>query len=306
MPKEVFGPDHVFLPRRALLTYEETARVVRILAARGVEKVRITGGEPLVRRDLPRLIEQVAAVEGIRDVCLTTNGALLATHARRLGDAGLRRVTVSLDSLHDEVFREMNDVGVPVAKVLEGIAAASDAGLGPVKINAVVQRGRNDHTIVDLARHFHGTGHILRFIEYMDVGNSNGWKMDDVVPASEIVRRIHEALPLEPTEANYPGEVARRWRYRDGGGEIGVISSVTRPFCAACTRLRLSPDGKLFTCLFAAAGHDLRSILRAGASDDELAAAMDAIWTGRQDRYSELRSSRTRNLPKVEMSFIGG
>jgi cyclic pyranopterin phosphate synthase len=306
MPREVFGPDYAFLDRADLLSYEEISRLARVFADLGVEKIRITGGEPLVRRDLPVLVEQLAAIEGVRDLCLTTNGVLLPRHAPALASAGLHRVTVSLDSLDDAVFRKMNDAWVPVSRVLAGIDAAAGAGLAPVKINAVVQRGVNDHTVLDLARRFHGTGHIVRFIEYMDVGNTNGWRLDQVVPAGDVVRMIHEALPLEPAEPNYPGEVARRWRYRDGGGEIGVIGSVTRPFCGSCTRARLSPDGKLFTCLFASQGHDLRRLVRSGGDDASLAAELSRIWSAREDRYSELRSRATSGLPKVEMSFIGG
>ncbi|MGI8925722.1 MAG: GTP 3',8-cyclase MoaA [Tepidiformaceae bacterium] len=307
MPREVFGPGYQFLPRDEILTYEEIARLARIFVAHGVEKIRLTGGEPLVRRDLDRLVAMLTGSEGLRDLTLTTNGSLLRAHARTLKDAGLQRITVSLDSLDDAVFQKMNDTGVTVATVLDGIDAAAEAGLHPIKINAVVQRGVNDHTIVDLARHFRSSGHILRFIEYMDVGTTNGWRMDDVVTAAEIVARIDAELPLEPVTANYRGEVARRWRYRDGSGEIGVIASISQPFCGDCTRARLSPEGELYTCLFGTRGHDFRTPLRAGASDDELAALLAGAWHIRDDRYSDLRTAETVLLrPKVEMSHIGG
>ena len=305
MPKEVFGSQYQFLRREQLLTFEEIARVARLLAAHGVEKVRLTGGEPLLRRDIERLVAMLAEIPGL-DLTLTTNGSLLPRKAQALADAGLRRVTVSLDSLDDEVFRAMNDVDFPVARVLEGIEAAEAARLSPIKVNMVVKRGVNDGSIVEMARFFRGTGRILRFIEFMDVGATNGWRMDDVVPASEIVAEIDRVFPLEPIEPNYPGEVAERWRYRDGAGEIGVIASVTRPFCGSCTRARLSADGKLYTCLFASRGHDLRALLRSGATDAELEEALAAIWRRRADRYSELRSKATPDLPKVEMSYIGG
>ncbi len=305
MPKEVFGRDHRFLDRRELLTFEEIERLARAFVRQGVEKIRITGGEPLVRRDLERLIEMLAAIDGL-DLTLTTNGSLLAQKAEALRAAGLGRVTVSLDSLDDEVFRAMNDVDFPVARVLEGIDAAARAGLTPVKVNMVVKRGDNEGSVLAMARRFHGTGHILRFIEYMDVGHTNGWRMDDVVPAAEIVETIDAELPIEPIEPNYPGEVARRWRYRDGGGEIGVISSVTQPFCGGCTRARLSAEGRLFTCLFAVRGHDLRAPVRGGASDVELDDAIAVIWRARTDRYSELRTAETSSKPKIEMSYIGG
>ncbi len=303
MPKEVFGRDYRFLERRELLTFEELERVARVFVAEGVEKIRITGGEPLLRRDLERLIEALARLDV--DLTLTTNGSLLPKKARLLADAGLRRVTVSLDSLDDEAFRAMNDVDFPVQRVLDGIDAAAEAGL-PVKVNAVIKRGVNEGSILEMARHFKGTPHVLRFIEYMDVGHSNGWRLDEVVPAAEIVRTIDEALPLEPAEANYRGEVARRWRYRDGTGEIGVIASVTQPFCGDCTRARISAEGKLYTCLFSIRGHDLRALVRGGASDDDLRDKIAAVWSRRTDRYSELRSERTVDLPKVEMSYIGG
>jgi cyclic pyranopterin phosphate synthase len=304
MPKEVFGRDHPFLERRELLSFEEIARLARVFRGLGVEKIRITGGEPLVRRDLERLIEMLAAIEGL-DLTLTTNGSLLAQKAKLLADAGLRRITVSLDSLDDAVFRAMNDVDFPVAKVLAGIDAAAAAGL-PVKVNTVVKRGANEGSILELARHFRGTPHTLRFIEYMDVGATNGWRLDDVVPAAEIVATIDAEFPLEPLEANYRGEVARRFRYGDGAGEIGVIASVTQPFCGDCTRARLSAEGRIFTCLFGLKGHDLRAALRDGTSDDGLRELVTAIWERRADRYSEIRSERTADLPRVEMSYIGG
>ena len=306
MPRERFGTDHAFLPREALLTYEEIARVARVLVAGGLSKIRITGGEPLLRRDLDHLVALLGRIEGRYDLTLTTNGVLLAERAASLRAAGLKRVTVSLDALDDRTFRAIADTDVPVAVVLAGIDAAAAAGLGPVKINAVVRRGLNDHAIVDLARHFHGSGHIVRFIEYMDVGNTNGWQLHEVVSAREIVQRIDAVLPIEPVEPNYDGEVARRWRYRDGGGEIGVIASVSEPFCRNCTRLRLSPEGRLFTCLFTCAGHDLRSRLRAGAGDADLRRFIADIWSRRADRYSEQRSAQSLIMPRIEMSYIGG
>ena len=305
MPKEVFGRDYPFLPRAELLTFEEIERLGRVLAGLGVEKIRITGGEPLVRRDLETLVGLLARIDGL-DLTLTTNGSLLARKAQALKDAGLKRITVSLDSLDDEVFRAMNDVDFPVTRVLEGIDAALAAGLGPVKVNVVVKRGLNEEGVLPMARHFRGTGVVVRFIEFMDVGHTNGWRLDDVVPAAEIVAAVDAELPLEPVEPAYRGEVATRWRYRDGSGEIGVISSVTQPFCGDCTRARLSADGQLYTCLFAVKGHDLRALLRGGASDPELEAAIAGIWSARTDRYSELRSAKTAGLEKVEMSYIGG
>jgi len=305
MPKEVFGRDYKFLERRELLSFEEIDRLARAFVRHGVEKIRLTGGEPLVRRDLERLVAMLAQANEGLDLTLTTNGALLAAKAEPLRAAGLTRVTVSLDSLDDEVFRAMNDVDFPVASVLSGIDAAAAAGL-PVKVNMVVKRGANESSVLAMARHFHGSGHILRFIEYMDVGSTNGWRMDDVVPAAEIVAAIHAELPLEPVEANYAGEVAKRWRYRDGGGEIGVIASVTQPFCGGCTRARLSAEGRLYTCLFATHGHDLRALVRRDASDEELDEAIGRIWGARGDRYSELRTEATAREPKVEMSYIGG
>jgi cyclic pyranopterin phosphate synthase len=304
MPKEVFGRDYEFLPRTDLLTFEEIERLARAFVANGVRKLRITGGEPLVRRNVEGLIELLAAIDDL-DLTLTTNGALLAGKAQALKDAGLKRVTVSLDSLDDATFRAMNDVDFPVARVLEGIDAASEVGL-PVKVNVVVKRGLNDGDVLALARHFRGTGHTLRFIEYMDVGHTNGWRMDDVVPAAEIVSTIGAAFPVEAVEPAYRGEVARRWRYVDGGGEIGIIASVTQPFCGDCTRARLSADGKLYTCLFAVRGHDLRALVRSGAEDPTLVDAIASVWRVREDRYSELRSAATEPLEKVEMSYIGG
>ncbi len=305
MPREVFGPDYAFLDRADLLTFEEITRLARIFHGHGIEKIRLTGGEPLLRRNLEHLIEMLSGI-GNLDLTLTTNGSLLARKARALRDAGLKRITVSLDSLDDEVFRAMNDADFPVAKVLEGIEAASTAGLAPIKINMVVKRGVNERSIVPMARHFRGTGHIVRFIEFMDVGASNGWRMDDVVPSAEVIKMIDAEMPLEPLDPNYAGEVAERWRYRDGSGEIGVISSVTQAFCRSCTRARLSTEGMLYTCLFASSGYDLRSMLRGGSSDAEIAAAVAAIWRGRSDRYSEIRTAETARQRKVEMSYIGG
>jgi cyclic pyranopterin phosphate synthase len=306
MPREVFGPGYQFLEREALLTYEEIARLARIFVAHGVEKVRLTGGEPLVRRDLDRLVRMLAGIPGLRDLTLTTNGSLLRQQAAGLRAAGLQRITVSLDSLDDAVFQRMNDAGVSVATVLDGIEAAREAGFAPIKVNAVVEREVNDHTMVDLARHFKGSGIILRFIEFMDVGTTNGWRLDRVVPLREMVERINRELPVEPVAASYRGEVAKRWRYRDGGGEVGFISSISQPFCGDCTRARLSPEGELYTCLFSARGHDFRSLLREGRSDEEIAAFLGRVWRLRDDRYSELRTQATPGLPKVEMSHIGG
>jgi len=305
MPKEVFGKDFQFLPRADILTFEEIERLVRIFVSLGVQKIRLTGGEPLVRRDLERLVEMLAKL-GDLDLTLTTNGSLLSQKARLLAAAGLRRVTVSLDSLDDATFKRMNDADFPVAKVLAGIEAANAAGLAPIKINMVTKRGVNETSIVPMARYFKGTGMTLRFIEFMDVGSTNGWRLDDVVPAREIVAMIDREMPIEPVQAGYRGEVAARYRYKDGTGEIGVISSVTQPFCADCTRARLSADGALYTCLFATQGHDLRALLRGGASDEDLTSAIAAVWTERTDRYSDLRSEQTAGLHKIEMSFIGG
>ncbi len=304
MPKEVFGRDYEFLPRDELLTFEEIERVARVLVGLGVRKLRLTGGEPLLRRELEVLVERLAALGDV-DLALTTNGAALAGKAQVLAEAGLHRVTVSLDSLDDDVFRAMNDVDFPVARVLAGIDAVQDAGL-PVKVNVVVKRGLNEGSILEIARRFRGTGHTVRFIEFMDVGATNGWRLDDVVPAAEIVATIASEFPLEPLAASYRGEVAERYRYRDGAGEVGVVASVTQPFCGDCTRLRLSADGKLFTCLFAVRGHDLRAVVRRGADDRELEAAIHSIWSRRDDRYSELRTADTHELRKVEMSYIGG
>ena len=289
MPKSVFGHDYRFMDRKELLTFEEIERVARAFVRLGVEKIRLTGGEPLLRREVEGLVERLATIDGL-DLTLTTNASLLARKARALRDAGLDRVNVSLDSLDDATFRAMNDVDFPVARVLEGIEAASDVGL-PVKVNAVVKRGVNDDGIVDMARHFRGSPHTLRFIEYMDVGTTNGWRLDDVVPAAEIVERIDAVFPLEPVEAAYRGEVAQRWRYRDGAGEVGVITSVTQPFCGDCTRSRISAEGKLYTCLFAVRGTDLRALVRSGATDDELTDGDRSVWLRRADRYS--RSARS-------------
>jgi cyclic pyranopterin phosphate synthase len=305
MPKEIFGKDYAFLPQKDVLTFEEIARLVRICVDLGVRKVRLTGGEPLVRRDVDRLVGMLAPIADL-DLTLTTNGSLLAGKAAALAAAGLKRVTVSLDSLDDATFKSMNDVDFPVQRVLDGIAAAEAAGLAPVKVNMVVRRGLNEDSILPMARHFRGSGHVLRFIEYMDVGTSNGWRLDDVVPAREIIATIDRVFPLEAIEPAYRGEVAGRYRYRDGAGEVGVISSVTQPFCADCTRARLSADGSLYTCLFATQGHDLRALARSGATDDDIRNAILAIWTARVDRYSELRSADTVGLKKIEMSFIGG
>lgn len=306
MPAEVFGEGYKFLPKEQILSFEEITRITRIMVRLGVTKVRITGGEPLVREGLEVLISQLAAIEGVNDLTMTTNAYLLPRKAQALKAAGLQRVTVSLDSLDDAVFRQMNGNRSSVDRVLEGIAAAESAGLHPIKINTVVQRGVNDHTIVDLARYCKDQGYILRFIEYMDVGTLNGWRMDDVVPAREIVERIHAEMPLERIEANYRGETALRFRYVDGGGEIGLIASVTLPFCGDCTRLRLSPEGELFTCLFGTKGTDLRGPLRAGASDDALEQIIRDIWTQRTDRYSEERTELSEPREKVEMYHIGG
>lgn len=306
MPKEIFGRDYQFLAHRDILSFEEITRLTRIFIAAGVEKVRITGGEPLLRRNIETLVGMLAQLPGLKDLTLTTNGSLLAQKAGALCVAGLQRVSVSLDALDDATFKRMNDVDFPVALVLRGIEAAANAGLAPIKINAVVKRGSNDGAIVELARHFRGSGHILRFIEYMDVGNSNGWRLDDVIPADEIYAVIDAAFPLEVLQPNYPGEVARRYRYRDGKGEIGIIASVSHPFCGDCTRARLSSDGQLYTCLFASIGHDLRLLLRNGSSDDDIGRVVGTIWRNRADRYSEVRARATRGPAKVEMSRIGG
>jgi cyclic pyranopterin phosphate synthase len=306
MPAEIFGRDYAFLPRAQILTYEEITRLARLFAGLGVEKLRITGGEPTVRHDLPDLVRMLAAIDGVRDLTLTTNGSALRKLAGPLAAAGLRRITVSLDSLDDEVFRRMNGADFPVRRVLDGIGAAREAGLAPIKVNVVVRRGLNEESILPLARWARDEGLIVRFIEFMDVGHTNGWRMDEVLPRSEILARIDAALPLEALPPSYPGEVADRFRYRDGSGEIGVIASVTQPFCGACTRARLSAEGELYTCLFAGRGTDLKEPLRAGAGDDELLARIRAAWTIRADRYSELRAAGTAELPRVEMFAIGG
>ncbi|MGH2771125.1 MAG: GTP 3',8-cyclase MoaA [Actinomycetota bacterium] len=305
MPKEVFGPGYRFLARARLLGFEEITRLARIFVSHGVRKIRLTGGEPLVRQGIEALVKMLTALPGL-ELTLTTNGSLLEKKAAALKAAGLDRVTVSLDALDDPTFKATNDAGFPVDRVLAAIEAASAAGLSPVKVNMVVKRGLNEDAVLPMARYFRGSGHTLRFIEYMDVGQTNGWRMDEVVPASEIVAMIDAAFPIEPIQPNYFGEVASRWRYRDGSGEIGVIASVTQPFCRSCTRARLSAEGALYTCLFATRGHDLRSLLRSGASDEEISDVIAGIWSRRADRYSEIRSSNTARLPKVEMSHIGG
>ena len=315
MPKEVFNADYRFLRHSDLLTFEEIARLAAAFVQHGVEKIRLTGGEPLLRKDLHKLIAMLSPMKthggNELDIALTTNGSVLARKAQQLADAGLKRISVSLDGLDDATFRRMNDVDFPVRDVLEGIEAATAAGLAPVKINMVVKRGVNEHEVVAMARHFRGTGHIVRFIEYMDVGTSNGWRMDEVVPSNEVLRLIAQEFPLQPLDANYTGEVAERWRYQDGQGEIGVISSVSQAFCRECTRARLSTEGKLFLCLFAHQGHDLRTLLRgndqqAPTTDSQLETAIGHIWRARDDRYSELRTEATAKMPKVEMSYIGG
>ena len=304
MPREVFDSSYRFLPHEAILSFEEIARLARIFVGLGVQKIRLTGGEPLVRRDIHRLVALLKELDV--ELTLTTNGSLLAKHAPALKKAGLDRVTVSLDSLDDATFRAMNDADFPVVRVLEGIQAAADAGLGPVKITMVVKRGVNDDGIVSMAERWRGTGHIVRFIEYMDVGSTNGWRMDEVVPSAEVLERLSQHWALEPIDRNYPGEVAERWRYADGAGEVGVISSVTRAFCSSCTRMRLSTEGGLYTCLFAHSGHDLKRLLRGGASDEALREEIVAVWQHRADRYSEIRTAETAKAHKVEMSYIGG
>lgn len=315
MPKEVFDKNYAYLPHSSLLSFEEITRVARLFIAHGVEKIRLTGGEPLLRKNLEALVAQLRALDTPSgrplDLTLTTNGSLLARKARSLKDAGLDRVTVSLDAIDDAVFKQMNDVDFAVSDVLEGIDAAHAAGLGPVKVNMVVKGGMNDAQILPMARHFKGSPTILRFIEYMDVGASNGWNMDEVIPSSEVVRRISAEMPLEPIGANYAGETAARWRYVDGGGEVGMISSVTQAFCSDCSRIRLSTEGKLYTCLFATRGHDLRALLREGRSDLEIASSIAQLWRRRDDRYSETRTINTDGLgrgtgKKIEMSYIGG
>ncbi len=309
MPREIFGPGYEFLPRDAILSFEEIVRLAAIFGRMGLRKLRLTGGEPTVRAELSTLVRMLRETLPEIDIALTTNGSRLASLAEPLKAAGLDRVTVSLDSIDPEICREMNGVDFPHERVLEGIEAAAAAGLGPIKINAVVKRGVNDEGIVDMARHFRGTGHIVRFIEYMDVGATNGWKLDEVVPAREIIERLEQVEGLEAVQAAYTGEVARRWRWSDGSGEIGVITSVTQPFCGDCTRARLSAEGSLYTCLFASVGHDLRGPLREGADDEELYQRIAGVWTVREDRYSELRAAMTDDLPRlgrVEMSHIGG
>ena len=318
MPKDVFDKDHVYLPHTALLSFEEITRLARLFVEHGVEKIRLTGGEPLLRKHIERLVGMLAALRTPSgkplDLTLTTNGSLLAKKAQSLKDAGLNRVTVSLDSLDDATFRRMNDVDFAVADVLHGIDVAHQVGLGPIKVNMVVKAGMNEQEIVPMARHFKGTPYILRFIEYMDVGASNGWDLREVIPSAEVARRIGAHMPLQPIDPNYTGETAARWRYLDGGGEIGLISSVTQAFCSDCSRARLSTEGKLYTCLFASSGHDLRALLRDGRSDAEISSAVAQLWRGRGDRYSELRSSQTvlggaalePGKKKVEMSYIGG
>lgn len=305
MPKEFFGREYEFLKRKELLSFEEIARVVRIFHSLGVSKARVTGGEPLVRRDIEELIALLAQVPDL-DLTMTTNGSLLAQKAQSLRDAGLERITVSLDSLDDQTFKAMNDVDFPVEGVLQGIEAAAQVGISPVKVNMVVKRGVNQESIMPMVRHFRHTGHILRFIEYMDVGTTNGWQLEQVVSVKEILAMIHAEFPLEPMEPNYAGEVAKRWRYLDGAGEIGVIGSVTQPFCRGCTRIRLSAEGQLYTCLFATTGHDLRGVLRSGKPDEEIRDYIRTIWAKRDDRYSEIRSAETAELKRVEMSYIGG
>ncbi len=306
MPREVFGEDYPFLPHGEILTFEEIVRVARLFRGHGVAKIRLTGGEPLLRRGVEDLVAMLSRELPGADLTLTTNGSALRAKAAALRAAGLHRITVSLDSLDDATFRAMNDADFPVARVLEAIDAAAAEGLAPVKVNMVVKRGVNDHEVVAMAGRFRGTGHILRFIEYMDVGATNGWRMDDVVPSAEIVRRVNEAFACEPVNPNHFGEVAKRWRYKDGQGEFGIISSVTQAFCATCNRARLSTDGMLYTCLFADQGHDLRALLRGGASDEDLASALAAVWRHRGDRYSEIRTAETARARKVEMSYIGG
>ena len=318
MPKDVFDKDHVYLPHTALLSFEEITRLARLFVEHGVEKIRLTGGEPLLRKHIERLVGMLAALRTPSgkplDLTLTTNGSLLAKKAQSRKDAGLNRVTVSLDSLDDATFRRMNDVDFAVADVLHGIDVAHQVGLGPIKVNMVVKAGMNEQEIVPMARHFKGTPYILRFIEYMDVGASNGWDLREVIPSAEVARRIGAHMPLQPIDPNYTGETAARWRYLDGGGEIGLISSVTQAFCSECSRARLSTEGKLYTCLFASGGHDLRALLRDGRSDAEISSAVAQLWRGRGDRYSELRSSQTvlggaalePGKKKVEMSYIGG
>jgi len=305
MPKEIFGTDYKFLHRNQVLTFEEITRLAKIFVAHGVKKIRLTGGEPLVRKDLPDLIAMLADIPNL-DLTMTTNGSLLPKFAQSLKDAGLKRVTVSLDSLDNAIFKSMNDVDFPVEKVIEGMDAAAAVGLGPIKVNMVVKRGVNENSILPMARFFREKGYILRFIEYMDVGHSNGWHMDEVVSAAEIVKMINAEMPLESADPNYPGEVAGRWRYKDGKGEIGTIASVTQAFCRDCNRARITAEGQLYTCLFAVKGHDFRALLRDGTNDDSISQEISRVWNKRADRYSEIRSENTIALPKVEMSHIGG
>lgn len=307
MPKDIFGASYQFLERKKLLSFEEIERVARLCVVHGVKKIRVTGGEPLARREVERLVERLAGLSGLEDLSLTTNGAVLTRRkAQVLKDAGLGRITISLDSLDDVIFKAINDVDFPVRRVLQAIDNAAAAGFASVKINMVVKRGVNEQSVLPMARYFRGTGHIVRFIEYMDVGTTNGWRLDEVVPANELMETINAEYPIEPATPNYRGEVAKRWRYRDGGGEIGIIASVTQPFCGTCTRARLSADGSLYTCLFATKGHDIRRLLRGGASDEYIAQAIGSIWSRRSDRYSQRRTSETVALPKMEMSYIGG
>ena len=314
MPKEVFDKTHAFLPHSALLSFEEITRTARLFVAHGVHKLRLTGGEPLLRKNLETLVAMLAGLRTSEgrplDITLTTNGSVLARKAQALKDAGLKRVTVSLDALDDTIFRRMNDVDFPVAEVLRGIEAAQRVGLAPIKVNMVVKRGTNEQQILPMAEHFRHSGIVLRFIEYMDVGATNGWRMDEVLPSAQVVQLIGQTHALEPIEANDAGETAARWRYADGGGEIGVISSVTQAFCRDCNRARLSTEGRLYLCLFASAGHDLRALLRGGASDEQLSAAIAAIWARRDDRYSELRGAlspdASAGAKRVEMHYIGG
>jgi cyclic pyranopterin phosphate synthase len=305
MPKEVFGSDYPYLKREQILTFEEITRLAKIFSKHGVKKIRLTGGEPLIRKGIVGLIEMLASIPSL-DLTLTTNGSLLSKLALPLKTAGLKRVTVSLDSLDDEIFKAMNDVEYPVQKVIEGMDAAAEVGLTPIKVNMVVKRGVNEQSILPMARFFREKGYILRFIEYMDVGHSNGWRMDDVVSSKEIINMINQEMPIEPVDPNYHGEVAERWQYKDNSGEVGFISSVTQAFCGTCNRARLSAEGKLYTCLFAIKGHDFKELLRSGATDDEISEKISQVWHKRADRYSEIRSENTIPLPKVEMSHIGG
>jgi len=305
MPKEIFGHGYQFLPRDELLTFEEITRLVKIFTQLGVQKIRLTGGEPLLRKDIEILVGLLKEIPGI-EIAMTTNGALLPLKAAALRKSGLDRLTVSLDSLDDATFKAMNDVNYPVDKVLAGVAVAEAEGFVPLKFNMVVKRGVNDQDILPMARYFHGSGHILRFIEFMDVGNANGWRLDDVVPAKEMITTVNAALPIEPVDPNYRGEVAKRWRYKDGGGEIGVVASVTQPFCGDCSRARLSARGQLYTCLFGVNSHDLRALLRSESTDQVIQAQLARIWGVRNDQYSEIRSAHTPAGPKVEMFYIGG